>query len=158
LAGSEVTVPSEKEQPTTIYEIKITLNGSKPPIWRRVHVSADITLLKLHRVIQESMGWTDSHLHQFVIGNNSYKIRDANADFGTDGSSRNERTYRLRRVVPDDGFRFRYDYDFGDNWKHSLVVERILAPESGAKYPRCMAGARGCPPEDVGGFTATPNS
>jgi hypothetical protein len=151
LGGSEVTVPSKKEQPTTIYEIKITLNGSKPPIWRRVHVSADITLFKLHRVIQESMGWTDSHLHQFVIGNNSYKIRDANADFGTDSSLRNERTYRLRQVVPDDGFRFRYDYDFGDNWKHSLVVERILAPESGAKYPRCMAGACACPPEDVGG-------
>jgi Plasmid pRiA4b ORF-3-like protein len=147
----EVTVPSKKEQPTTIYEIKITLNRSKPPIWRRVHVSADITLFKLHRVIQESMGWTDSHLHQFVIGNNSYKIRDANADFGTDSSLGNERTYRLRQVVPDDGFHFRYDYDFGDNWKHTLVVERVLAPESGTKYPRCVAGARACPPEDVGG-------
>jgi Plasmid pRiA4b ORF-3-like protein len=97
------------------------------------------------------MGWTDSHLHQFVIGNNSYKIRDANADFGTDSSLGNERTYRLRQVVPDDGFHFRYDYDFGDNWKHTLVVERVLEPESGTKYPRCVAGARACPPEDVGG-------
>jgi hypothetical protein len=144
-------MPSRKEQPTTIYEIKITLNGSKPAIWRLIQVSAESTLFKVHRIIQEAMGWTDSHLHQFVIGNDTYKIRDPYADFGMDGSSKNERTHKLRQVVPGDGFRFRYDYDFGDNWKHTLVVEKVLAPESGAKYPRCVAGARACPPEDVGG-------
>jgi hypothetical protein len=148
----ELAVPKKKQQPTTIYEIKITLNGSKPAIWRRIQVSADVALFKLHRIIQETMGWTDSHLHQFVIGNVTYKIRDPYADFGMEDSSKNERTTKLRQVIPSDGFRFRYDYDFGDNWKHTLVIERILAPETSAKYPRCVGGARACPPEDVGGI------
>jgi pRiA4b ORF-3-like protein len=148
----ESVVPNKKQQPTTIYEIKITLNGSKPAIWRRIQVSADVALFKLHRIIQETMGWTDSHLHQFVIGNDIYKIRDSHADFGMDESSTNERTTKLRQVISGDGFRFQYDYDFGDNWKHALVVERILAPEDGVTYPRCVAGARACPPEDVGGI------
>ncbi|MGB8475447.1 MAG: plasmid pRiA4b ORF-3 family protein [Candidatus Acidiferrum sp.] len=145
-------MPNKKEQPTTIYQIKITLNGLNPAIWRKMQVSADVTLFKLHRIIQEAMGWTDSHLHQFVIGDDIYKIRDPYADFGMDESSKNERTTKLRQVIPGDGFRFRYDYDFGDNWKHALVVERILAPDAGAKYPRCLDGARACPPEDVGGI------
>jgi Plasmid pRiA4b ORF-3-like protein len=145
------TKPRMRRQPTTIYEIKITLNGSKPPIWRSVLVPAESTLFKLHRIIQETMGWTDSHLHQFVIGMDTYKIRDPHADFGMDGTSKNERTAELCQVVTGEGFRFRYDYDFGDNWKHTLVVEKVLAPESGTKYPRCVAGARACPPEDVGG-------
>ncbi len=145
-------VPRKTEQPRTIYEIKITLNGSKPPIWRRIQVSADITLLKLHKIIQWTMGWTDSHLHQFVIGDSTYKVRDPYADFGMDESDKNERMHKLRQVIPGEGFRFRYDYDFGDGWTHTLVVERIFPPEESAKYPRCMAGARACPPEDVGGI------
>ncbi len=148
----ELAVPKKKQQPTTIYEIKIILNESRPAIWRRIQVSADVALFKLHRIIQETMGWTDSHLHQFMVGNDSYKIRDPYADFDMEDSSKNERTTKLRHVIPGDGIRFRYDYDFGDNWKHTLVVERILAPETGAKYPRCVGGARACPPEDVGGI------
>jgi hypothetical protein len=151
LTPAELTVPRKKDLAPTIYEIKITLNGSKPAIWRRIQVSADVTLFKLHRIMQEAMGWTNSHLHQFFVGNDTYKMREQRADFGTDDSSKNERTTKLRQVVSGDGFRFRYDYDFGDNWKHTLVVERVLAPENGAKYPRCVAGARACPPEDVGG-------
>jgi hypothetical protein len=148
----ELAVPKKKQQPTMIYEIKVTLNGSKPAIWRRIQVSADATLFKLHRIIQEAMGWTHSHLHQFVLGNDTYKMQDSHADFGMNDSSKNERTTKLRQVISGDGFRFQYDYDFGDNWKHALVVERILAPETGAKYPRCVAGGRACPPEDVGGM------
>lgn len=140
-----------RREPTKIYEIKVTLNGSKPPVWRGVQVSAESTLFKLHRIIQEAMGWTDSHLHQFVIGNDTYRIRDPYADFGVDGSSKNERSVELCQVISGEGFRFRYDYDFGDNWKHTLIVEKALTPETGTKYPRCVAGAGACPPEDVGG-------
>lgn len=114
-------------------------------------MSAESTLFKLHRIIQETMGWTDSHLHQFAIGNDIYRIRDPYADFGMDGSSKNERTAKLYQVVSGEGFRFRYHYDFGDNWKHTLIVEKVLAPEGGSTYPRCLAGAGACPPEDVGG-------
>ena len=145
-------MPRNAKQPTTIYEIKVSLYGSKPAIWRSIQVSADITLYKLHKIIQEVMGWEDMHLHQFVIGNDRYKVRDPHADLEMDESGKNERTHRLRQVVPEVGFQFCYEYDFGDGWKHTLAVERVFAPEEDVKYPRCTAGARACPPEDVGGI------
>jgi len=55
------------------YELRITLNGTKPPIWRKVAVPADIALGELHDVIQIAMGWTDSHLHQFILRDKSLK-------------------------------------------------------------------------------------
>jgi len=109
------TEPSRKRQPTVIYKIKVTLSGSKPLIWRSLQASAESTLFKMHRIILEAMGWIDSHLHQFAIGNNTYRIRDSYADFGVDGSWKNERTAMFYQIVSGKGFRSRYDYDFGDN-------------------------------------------
>lgn len=79
-------MPGKKDLTPKIYEIKITLSGSKPAIWRRIQVSAGVTLFKLHRIIQEVMSWTDSYLHQFVVGHDTYKIRDPHADVGMDNS------------------------------------------------------------------------
>ncbi|MBI3756884.1 MAG: plasmid pRiA4b ORF-3 family protein [Deltaproteobacteria bacterium] len=133
-----------------VYQLKITLRHSKPPIWRRLLVPSDMNLAKLHHVIQEVMGWTDSHLHQFKIGNIYYGTTYPD-DFGGMPETRDERKARLNMLVSRLKAKFIYEYDFGDSWEHDVVLEKILPPESGIKYPLCIAGKRACPPEDCGG-------
>jgi hypothetical protein len=130
-----------------IYQLKITLRGSRPPIWRRVMVPGKFSLHKLHYVIQMAMGWTDSHLHQFIIGGQYYGIPSPE-DWEP---VIDERRRVLSRVAPPLKRKFVYEYDFGDDWLHDVVVEKILPPETGVKYPLCIKGKRACPPEDVGG-------
>lgn len=138
-------MPANKSQ---IYQLKITLLGSKPPIWRRVQLRGDMTLYKLHQVIQRAMGWFDGHLHEFEVGEERYGVPDP--DWGDEVKS--ERRVRLGQIVSQPKDRFRYTYDFGDDWDHEIVVEKILEPEPGVHYPRCLTGRRACPPEDVGGL------
>jgi hypothetical protein len=136
-----------------IYQLKITLHGSKPPIWRRVQVPADIRLHKLHKVIQTVMGWSNSHLHQFIDGESYYG--EPHPDYGSDffGSDMDdEKKVRLSDLVWGEGGGFDYEYDFGDSWLHRILVEKILPPEPGVRYPRLIKGKRACPPEDVGGL------
>jgi hypothetical protein len=137
-------------QDSWIYRIKVTLVGSKPPIWRRLLVPGDVTLGELHSILQVAMGWWDSHLHQFIVGDTFYGVPDAD-DFGYD-DTRDEQEVTLQEIVPGEGFRFRYEYDFGDGWLHNLLVEKILEPDPDAFYPHCAKGRRACPPEDVGGI------
>lgn len=134
---------------TLIYQLKVTLDESKPPIWRRVEVDGDLTLSQLHAVIQRAMGWADYHLHQFEVGGHRYGVPDP--DYG-DMEMLDERRYSLRRIVPDEGVKFHYEYDFGDSWLHLIEVERIGEPEPDVFYPRCIKGKRACPPEDCGGI------
>lgn len=142
-------MPSKKATAKEIYQLKITLKGSQPPIWRRVQVPADITLAELHDVIQSVMGWTDSHLHAFSIGQTQYGSVDP--EFGLDDAE-DEEVAVLNQVVQRPKSKFTYEYDFGDSWEHELVLEKILPPEPGARYPRCLDGARHGPPEDCGGI------
>jgi hypothetical protein len=135
--------------PAPIYQIKVTLDHCRPPIWRRIQVPGNTRLDKLHDVLQSVMGWTDSHLHQFMIDGQSYG--QADDDEWGELQLLPERDYPLSRVVPSAGLRFDYEYDFGDSWHHTLRVEKILPPEPGVQYPRCLAGKRAGPPEDVGG-------
>lgn len=135
--------------PTSIYQIKVTLKDSKPPIWRRVLVEDKTTLLKLHDVLQTVMGWTDSHLHHYIINGEFYGAPEDD-EFG-DLHIKDESRYKLNQIVNRAGFKLRYEYDFGDSWEHDLVVEKILPAEGGVRYPVCVAGKRACPPEDVGG-------
>lgn len=130
-----------------IYQLKVTLKDSKPPIWRRVQVASDVSLAKLHQILQVAMGWTDSHLHQFVVGQTYYGIPDPGFDFEVE----DERRARLNQVAPGVKKKFIYEYDFGDGWQHEIAVEKILQPEPGVRYPVCLAGKRACPPEDCGG-------
>jgi hypothetical protein len=137
-------------KPVEICQIKVTLRGSQPLIWRRIQARSDTTLARFHRILQKVMGWEDAHLHRFVIHGACYGVpaqgeREAR-------KTRDERKYMLRDVVPREGSHFAYDYDLGDYWQHILVVERTLAPKEGVLYPVCLAGARACPPEDVGGI------
>lgn len=137
---------SETEVP--IYQIKVTLENSRPPIWRRLLVPGDVTLAQLHEIIQVAMGWEGYHLHQFIVGNTYYGERDPDYDLDV----RDERRFTLRQIAPREGLKFRYEYDFGDSWMHQILVEKILPPEPGKVYPVCIKGKRACPPEDVGGI------
>jgi hypothetical protein len=132
-----------------IYQIKVTLKDSKPPIWRRIQVRSDTTLGELHHVIQAVMGWEDYHLHQFTVGRTYYGIPEPGFDFE---DVRDERRVKLSQIVTGENFRFLYEYDFGDGWEHVLLVEKILPPKPGQQYPVCIKGRRACPPEDVGGI------
>jgi hypothetical protein len=131
-----------------IYQIKVTLEDIDPPIWRRIQVPGNLTLPQLHAVLQIAMGWTNSHLHGFQVGKQFYT--EPNPDYGP-MTVLDERQVRLDQIAPEVGARFVYEYDFGDSWEHALVVEQILPLDPGVTYPRCIAGKRTCPPEDVGG-------
>jgi hypothetical protein len=136
-----------KPADTPIYQLKVTLKESKPPIWRRILVPGDISLSKLHQILQIAMGWEDSHLHQFIVGGTYY----GEPDPGFRDEMKSERRVKLNQVAPHEKGRFTYEYDFGDSWEHQIVVEKIVPPEPGARYPVCTAGTRACPPEDCGG-------
>ena len=133
----------------TIYQIKVTLLDTHPPIWRRIQAPSNTTLLKLHDILQIVMGWMDSHCHQFNIDGFIYGD-PANDEYGDLGTY-NEAKYKLNRFIYGKGQRFSYEYDFGDRWKHTLLVEKVLPCEEGVHYPRCVKGKGACPPEDVGG-------
>jgi hypothetical protein len=133
-----------------IYQFKITLKGIRPPIWRRFEVSSAITFLDLHHIIQEVMGWENAHLHQFFVDGHNLTDRTTLEEVGYGGAD--VAKTRLDKFVQQEGQKFVYEYDFGDSWEHELLLEKILEPEAGASYPRCLKGKRACPPEDCGGF------
>jgi hypothetical protein len=113
----------------------------------------DITLAKLHQVIQVAMGWTDSHLHSFQIGEIYYQEPDP--DFDPDFSlyeTRNEKKFKLQQVAGREKMKFLYEYDFGDSWEHEILVEKILPMTEARNHPVCLKGVRACPPEDIGGL------
>ena len=132
-----------------IYQLKITLQDVKPPIWRRVLVRQDIKLNDLHEVIQMVMGWDCCHLHQFVIDGVDYgELSPDGDDFGME--IEDESRFRLCDLAEEKG-KFLYDYDFGDGWRHVIEVEKVLPPDPKVFYPVCVKGKRSCPPEDCGG-------
>lgn len=133
-----------------IYQIKVTLDTIRPPIWRRILVPGNTTLLKLHDIIQIVMGWEDDHLHMFTIHGTIYE--SPGDDGFSDLESQDEAKVRLNQVIRRAGQHFAYEYDFGDSWEHTLLVEKRLPAEEGVHYPVCMEGRRACPPEDVGGI------
>ena len=132
---------------TKIFELDIVLEVVQPPVQRRVQIPGEVSLAVLHEVMQASMGWTNSHLHEFEIAGRRYGIPDSDWD---DQSVADEAESTLISLVgPRD--RFTYVYDFGDSWNHEITVVEILSPEPGVRYPRCISGQGACPPEDVGG-------
>ena len=141
----------EPSKAVEVYQIKVTLEGIQPPIWRRVQLGRDTTLAKFHMVLQRAMGWTNSHLHQFVIRGQYFAPRDVFSEFGGPKMGSETKT-TLADVVSGPKSRMRYEYDMGDSWLHDIVVEKALSAEAGAQYPVCLAGARACPPEDCGGI------
>lgn len=135
-----------------LYQFKITLLESQPPIWRRIQVK-NCSLDKLHEHIQTAMGWTNSHLHQFKIDGERYGDLELLDDGFEDFECIDSTVTKISEIVPKDGkrFRFFYEYDFGDDWQHEVLFEGCLRAQKGQRYPICLEGERACPPEDVGG-------
>jgi hypothetical protein len=135
----------KSDRPAPVYQIKVGLRGAKPPIWRRLEVPADISLARLHTVIQLAFDWHDSHLHVFETLYGSFGTADAEL------GHRAEAPVTLEQVAPAVNSKLRYTYDFGDDWKHDILVEKVLDRNETAAYPRCTGGRRAAPPDDCGG-------
>ena len=130
-----------------LYQIKVTLLGSKPPIWRRLIVKDNIKLDQLHSVLQVAMGWFNYHLHQYRVG--SFYIGIPDPDFDIDVTD--ERKVCLQDIISNPKDNFVYEYDFGDGWEHKIVLEKIL-PLDFSESPVVIKGKKACPPEDCGGI------
>ena len=131
--------------------LKVTLDEIEPPIWRRLDVPASVTLARLHDVLQVALGWTNSHLHVFEIGDERIAI-PYDLEQLTDGQiTRSARLVKLGDVVDHGVRRFAYEYDFGDSWHHTVEIEEVREERDGDRGVRCLDGARSCPPEDCGG-------
>ncbi len=140
------------KQLRSIYQLKVSLEGTKPPIWRRLLVGSDIKLDTLHLALQIAMGWTDTHLHQFVKNSHElYALPSDDYDMG-DIKLLDERKFRLSHLLKAEQDRLIYEYDFGDGWTHKIILEKILPFDAQKKLPYCAAGKRACPPENCGGI------
>jgi Plasmid pRiA4b ORF-3-like protein len=136
-----------------IIQLKITLQETKPPIWRRVLVDKRTTFFALHEIIQIVMGWEDDHLYEFKV--KDYRIADPDEEFGgfSFGNTKfvDAATVTLEKTDLTTKNKFEYTYDFGDNWRHQILVEKFLPRDEKRKYPVCIDGELNGPPEDCGG-------
>lgn len=133
---------------SAIARLKITLDDVKPTVMRRVEVPLTLRLDRLHLVLQAALGWTDSHLYEIRAGDVGWGVPDP--DWGE--GPLDARKARLVDVLEDVGAKtLKYLYDFGDGWKHTVKVERIVDAIPGLAYPLLVDAAGRCPPEDVGG-------
>jgi hypothetical protein len=139
-------------------QFKITLKHIKPPIWRRILVPETYTFWDLHVAIQDAMGWTDSHLHESAVTDASGRrkavigIPDEGFDFDMGRTTLPDTKQKISKWFSKKNNKALYTYDFGDNWEHTVILEKILPAENDVDYPVCIAGARACPPEDCGGI------
>jgi len=132
-----------------IHQLKITLAHITPSVWRRVQVSEEVSLHRLATILICAMGWHGGHMHQFRVGEELYGLPDE--EFGDELGIIDEQGVSLKDVLDQGVKKFIFEYDFGDGWEHVVEVEKTMAPGQKTEYPRCIDGARRCPPEDCGG-------
>lgn len=137
-------MPTPPGQP--VVQLRIQLEEIDPPVWRRVLVPGSVRLDKLHRMIQAAMGWEDSHLHSFAIGDATFGMQFD--DYPED--ELDEKSVSVMGAIGD-AERFTYEYDFGDGWEHEIVVEARWRMPIGLTFAVCLEGQNACPPEDCGG-------
>ena len=130
-----------------IYQIRITLLGLRPPVWRTLWVASDIRLTDFNVVLQVTMGWSNIHLHEFERNDQRYGIPDP--DFPDDTCR--EADFQLDDLLQEAGDSLSYRYDFGDDWVHRVRLEKVLAFDERFALPLCLRGKRACPLENVGG-------
>ena len=139
---------ARKAPPQLIYQLRVSLNEIEPEVWRRLWVADTVNLAKLDRVIQAAMGWTNSHLHEFTIDARTYGVPDP--DWPSAAPVLKEHSYTVGKVLGDSVKMFEYTYDLGDDWRHTVTVEKVLRPDETNVQPVCLGGQNACPPEDVG--------
>ena len=132
-----------------IYQLKVSLTGSKPPIWRRILVQDSVSLDRFHDILQIVMGWENAHLHQFIANRQFYGVVDPEFDFP---EMHDERKFRLRDLLRKDKESIVYEYDFGDSWRHEITLEKIIPYDPSISVPACVEAEGACPPEDIGGI------
>ena len=131
-----------------IARIRIELRSVEPHVWRRADVPVTSTLLALHDIIQVTMGWTDSHLFEFVVGDRAYGALVLDPEL--EPKQYKASSVRLRTLIDRGIHRFEYIYDFGDYWQHDVIIEEVRDGDAEIDYPVFVDGERRCPPEDVG--------
>lgn len=140
---------------TGVLQLKVELLDVEPLVWRRIVVPDFLTLLELHAVIQGAMGWRDYHLHQFEIDERRFEVPEDDQLEPEEGSE-DERRHKLKTVLGK-AVEFFYTYDFGDDWRHRILVEPDVTPIPERYLPFCVGGERACPPEDCGGAYGYPD-
>jgi hypothetical protein len=129
-----------------VYQFKVVLRGISPMIWRRLLLRNDHSIADLHYTIQIAMGWSDSHLHRFHVHGKDYGVAyEGGLTFSDDPEHVRlaQFGFRLRE-------RFSYEYDFDDNWKHDIRLEKVFPSNSKRVFPVRTGGQRPVPPEDCG--------
>lgn len=130
----------------SVFQFRIQLNDVNPVVWRRLLVPGSVRMAKLSEMLLAAVGWTNSHLHAFRVGDVRYGM---NFDEYPDGEI-DEKQVTVLQALRDE-CRFVYDYDFGDGWEHDVVIEELSWIYLGLKFGVCIDGQNSCPPEDVGG-------
>lgn len=139
-----------------IFQLKITLKGIEPNIWRKIQVPSTYNFWELHSAIQDAFGWTNSHLHKFTYTDDSTDKPieigiPLEPEFKDDVLPLPGWEYKIKPFITGNSSQIVYTYDFGDNWEHTVELYGIMDAVAGIKYPKCIAGERNCPPEDCGG-------
>ena len=133
-----------------IYQVKVTLQGVEPPVWRRLLIPADLFLHDFHKVLQTGMGWENQHVHLFLKGRKVFGIADD--EWSVNSEFQDYTIVRVNDLLRKAGDEMIYRYDMGDDWRHTVTLEKDnLEPDPMEYYPICTGGARDCPPEDCGG-------
>lgn len=135
-----------------VFQIQIVLRGSKPKIWRRILIPSDMPLSDFHEVIQTSMGWENSHLHQFEKDNILYTMKIEGDVFWNEKKKKDYKDLIVSDLLTKKHEKVTYEYDYGDRWEHDIFLEEIIAADPNIKYPFCVEGKMSCPPEDCGGI------
>jgi len=134
------------KDPRDAFQLKVLLDDTKPPVWRRLLIPATLSLARLHRAIQAVLGWEDDHGHVFRIRGGEFGVCGTEDAFAFQGER-----ISLAGLGVQAGETFTYEYGFEDGWTHTVLVEDRLVLASPLRVPRCLAGRRACPPEGPGG-------
>jgi len=140
-----------KQAATTVHRVKVSLHGARPPVWRRIEIPSAMRLDLVHAVIQVAFYWHGLHLHAFETVCGEFGAPDDDDDWA---ERKDETAAALAQVAVAEKAKVVYVYDFGDDWRHDIVVEKIAPAEPGVAYPRCTGGRREAPPENCGGIWA----
>jgi Plasmid pRiA4b ORF-3-like protein len=147
--GREMLIPTH----ALILRFRIELEETDPVVWREIEVPGDYTFWDLHVAIQDAMGWQDYHLHRFTMPHPRSKkeqifgIHNLHQDCDDPPSW----AHQIASMFTTTNTKARYEYDFGDDWRHAITLLGIVKRDFKLQYPRCTGGERACPPEDCGG-------